>query len=71
MSSQKQLIESEVKSFGGENIQAHSYSNYSVKSEPSASLYAQFTGVQLKRKAKLMSVIGLNIGFRLAHYIQL
>ena len=38
MGSQKQLIESEVKSFGGENIQAHSYSNYSVKSEPSASL---------------------------------
>ena len=38
MGSQKPLIESEVKSFGGENIQAHSYSNYSVESEPSASL---------------------------------
>ena len=70
MVSQKQLIESEVKSFGGKNIQAHSYSNYSFKSNISES-DAQFTGVQLKRKAKLMSVIGLNIGFRLAHYIQL
>ena len=70
MGSQKQLIESEVKSFGGENIQAHSFSNYSFKSTISES-DAQSAGVQLKRKAKLMSVIGLNIGFRLAHYIQL
>ena len=67
MSSQKQLIESEVKSFGRESYkQALTPTKVLTMSESDA----QVTGVQLKRKAKLMSVIGLNIGFRLAHYIQ-
>ena len=43
MGSQNQLIESVVKSYGGENIQAHSNSNYSFKSEPSASLHWRAT----------------------------